>query len=327
MHPLKGCMAERQIPVSLLLKRGGKRSESSTAVSAKFRAHLPSPLLLPNLLLLSFSPLFLFLASSSSLRAMGPPKLKKSKPTPAGPSPKLAQISTLESLLTSTSSSSLNPLADLLHLVTSSPEPQVVHKGVYSLGRVFASLVESGKLDGTVVSEKEGGEKERKVREWVRARLAEFVSFLGGLMKDVEKDLRVSQTFLLVLVSWVRNEEQKRARTSSKSWSLSLTSPLGRCFCSYMYLLAHQRTDSTPLHLVPPSPPDSPFFSRSSLSSLTPPPLLPSLRPPPDPLPTPPLTSVPSSDSSSSLLLPPEEARPTSPSPRRISTTKTRRNL
>lgn len=163
----------------------------------------------------------------SSYAAMGPPKLKKSKPTPAGPSPKLAQIATLESLLTSTSTSSLNPLADLLHLVTSSPEPQVVHKGVYSLGRVFAALVESGKLDGTVVSEKEGGEKERKVREWVRARLAEFVGFLGGLMKDVEKDLRVSRFLLLHLAPRVRNFEHERARKerAQELHSFASTSP------------------------------------------------------------------------------------------------------
>ena len=212
-------------------KKGEKRrrcpqsSKIQSSPPPSFLLSLPLPLPPPPLLLPSF--LFPVALSPST---MGPPKLKKSKPTPAGPSPKLAQIATLESLLTSTSSASLNPLADLLHLVTSSPEPQVVHKGVYSLGRVFAALVESGKLDGTVVSEKEGGEKERKVREWVRARLAEFVGFLGGLMKDVEKDLRVSRLLVLFDPSWVRDFQQERARQNElKSCFLPLDLTFSTC--------------------------------------------------------------------------------------------------
>lgn len=130
---------------------------------------------------------------------MPPPKLKKSKSSSSsnpGPSPLLSQIASLESTLLSPSSLSLNPLADLLHLTTTSPDPSVVHKGVYALGRVFARLIESGRIvekrEGGGAVANEGGEKEAKVREWARARLAEFVAFAGGLMKDQEKDLRVS---------------------------------------------------------------------------------------------------------------------------------------
>jgi hypothetical protein len=102
----------------------------------------------------------------------------------------LARIATLEASLTEPSPRSLNPLADLLLLLTTSPEPEVVFKAVYACGRVLASLHEQGRLDAGK------DDKEKVVVSWLRARREEFVIFCGGLLKDEEKDLRVSFFFI-----------------------------------------------------------------------------------------------------------------------------------
>lgn len=112
------------------------------------------------------------------------PPSKKLKRTP---SPALAQIKSLEQSLLQ-ASASLNPLVPLLaHL--SAPEPEVVHAAVYSLGRVFSSLAAQGRLAFEKVKSETDGE--RQVREWLEARVGEWVKGCQGLMKDVEPDLRV----------------------------------------------------------------------------------------------------------------------------------------
>lgn len=124
---------------------------------------------------------------------MAPPRLKKSRSSAASHTNqqnviqlKIDRIQSLESSLSGPSPSSLNPLADLLLVLTSSVEPEVTFKALYAAGRVLASLHESGRFSL-------GGqdEKEKVVVSWLRGRLDEFVAFCGGLLKDQEKDLRV----------------------------------------------------------------------------------------------------------------------------------------
>lgn len=133
---------------------------------------------------------------------MVPPRSKKiktgSSSAASGSTSKVAQVQALErSLLPSSDdrAPSLNPLVDLLRLTTASPEPEVVHKGVYACGRVFAYLAVEGRVGQVAVGRAgkaaEVAEGEDKVRRWLADRLAEWVAFCQGLMKDVEGDLRV----------------------------------------------------------------------------------------------------------------------------------------
>lgn len=147
---------------------------------------------------------------------MAPPKLKKqkassSKSSSSKSSSKLSQIAQLEaSLLPSTSS--LNPLVDLLNLTTSSPEPELVHKAVYSLGRVFSALFTQNRLtyqprfrkkrdQDDELNEQAEIDREKLVADWTKARFDEYITFLGGLLKDVELELRVCFFFFFLVFS------------------------------------------------------------------------------------------------------------------------------
>lgn len=132
---------------------------------------------------------------------MAPPPTKKYKQRAAQkadassePSPKLAQVATLSRALSTaaTTGGNLNPLADLVELVRSSAEPEVVHSGVYALGRVFSALIVAGKTDVAQRSD----DHETVVRKWVTQRLDEYVDYCGSLFNDIEKDLRVSRSCL-----------------------------------------------------------------------------------------------------------------------------------
>ncbi len=82
-------------------------------------------------------------------------------------------------------SASLNPLADLLDLAVGARDAQNTSKAVYALYRVFVQLITNNKLSTG------GDEAARIVKTWLWERLNSYVEFLGGLMKDEEKMLRV----------------------------------------------------------------------------------------------------------------------------------------
>jgi U3 small nucleolar RNA-associated protein 19 len=130
--------------------------------------------------------------------------LPKSKaPKSAGP-PKTSSASAL-SLIPKLEAALLDPSYDpnpLLNLVALARHdtPEVVHKAVWALHRVFISYIDDGKVGG-LAGGLEQGEKERvsesvdearEVRGWVRDRLLEYVEVLGGLLRDTEPALRVS---------------------------------------------------------------------------------------------------------------------------------------
>lgn len=140
---------------------------------------------------------------------MPPPKSKKLKSSGSAGSAstsKVAQIKSLEQALLPSAadrSPSLNPLVDLLRLTTTAAEPEVVHKGVYACGRVFAYLAVEGRVGPSAVDARarkaaEVTEGEEKVRRWLADRLDEWVTFCQGLLKDVEGDLRVRQALAAV---------------------------------------------------------------------------------------------------------------------------------
>ncbi|KAK6904254.1 hypothetical protein I203_107770 [Kwoniella mangroviensis CBS 8507] len=121
----------------------------------------------------------------------------------------LSQITKLESTLLSDEYDP-NPLLPLIAL-SRHDDPQVVHKAVWALHRVFIKLIGDGRVGGlngdlTVKRSKledihEDNEndlnEEREVKGWVRERLLEYIEVLGGLVRDSEPALRSSSIPLL----------------------------------------------------------------------------------------------------------------------------------
>ena len=106
----------------------------------------------------------------------------------AKPHDDLTHIQHLEKLLLEAVSegTSLNPLVDLLDAAMDAGDPRVLFRCIYSLYRVFASIINTGMLAPTPDS----GAK--VVRTWIWERLNVFTDMLVGLMSDSEKSLGVS---------------------------------------------------------------------------------------------------------------------------------------
>ncbi|WVO22848.1 uncharacterized protein IAS62_004191 [Cryptococcus decagattii] len=104
-----------------------------------------------------------------------------------------AQIQKLEVSL-STDDFNPNPLLPLISFARHN-DPQVVHKAVWALHRVFIKYIADGKvagLSGDLVTpaKKPEIEGDVDVKGWVRERLLEYVEVLGGLIRDAEPALR-----------------------------------------------------------------------------------------------------------------------------------------
>ncbi|KAH9478549.1 hypothetical protein JR316_0009004 [Psilocybe cubensis] len=82
---------------------------------------------------------------------------------------------------------SLNPLADLLALAYDVEDPHDTSKAIYALYRVFVVIISNKKLDVG------GDEAAKVVKAWIWERLQSYTDFLGSLLQDDEKFLRVSK--------------------------------------------------------------------------------------------------------------------------------------
>jgi U3 small nucleolar RNA-associated protein 19 len=100
----------------------------------------------------------------------------------------LVHIQRLEKLLLNAvaEGTSFNPLVDLLDAAMIAEDPHLLFKCIYSLYRIFASIIDTGML----VPTPDSGAK--VVRTWVWEKLNIFTDMLVGLMSDSEKSLRVS---------------------------------------------------------------------------------------------------------------------------------------
>lgn len=81
---------------------------------------------------------------------------------------------------------SLNPLADLVDLTTTTKSPQDTSKAIYALYRVFVVVISNDKLG------LDGDDAAKVVKAWLWDRLNTYVDYLGSLLKDEERTLRVS---------------------------------------------------------------------------------------------------------------------------------------
>ena len=116
----------------------------------------------------------------------------------------ISKIAALETKLLSTPYNP-NPLVQLLNFARH-PAPDVVHKAIWALHRVFIRYIKDGKVGGIsdtalrrrsnsaleAEDDQTEGMEAREVRGWVRDRLLEYVEVLGGLVRDREPGLRVS---------------------------------------------------------------------------------------------------------------------------------------
>lgn len=119
----------------------------------------------------------------------------------------IKQIPTFEASLLADLSDP-NNLLPLLSLARHA-YPEVVHKDIWALHRVFIPLISAGKVGGLVstsLASRGSGEDEvdevevgsgREVKIWVRERLVEYLEILAGLLRDNEAALRVSQLLRL----------------------------------------------------------------------------------------------------------------------------------
>lgn len=128
--------------------------------------------------------------ASSSLGSHKPPKrLKLSKNDSGDTHRTVRNIEDTENTVAAalTSNASLNPLANLLHIASSSSDADVVLKAVFSLYRLFILITQKG-----IFTVHDDEDIERKtVRNWVAARLDTFADMLCTLLQDEEKTLRV----------------------------------------------------------------------------------------------------------------------------------------
>lgn len=130
--------------------------------------------------------------AASSLGLQRPQKKLKSSKSDKGDTHRtVRKIEDIENTVANalTSNASLNPLADLLHIASSSSDADIVLKAVFSLYRLFTLIVQRGIL---AVNEDEDIER-KSVRNWVAARLESFADLLCALLQDEEKTLRVCE--------------------------------------------------------------------------------------------------------------------------------------
>jgi hypothetical protein len=85
-----------------------------------------------------------------------------------------------------TKNGSLNSLADLLGLAYTVEDPHDTSKAIYALYRVFVVIISNKKLDLS------GDEAAKVVKAWIWERFQSYIDFLGSLLQDEEKFLRVS---------------------------------------------------------------------------------------------------------------------------------------
>ncbi|KAA1472374.1 CBF-domain-containing protein [Dentipellis sp. KUC8613] len=119
-------------------------------------------------------------------------------------------VGRLESTITDAiaTNASLNPLTDLLHLASTSPDAGIVHRCIYALYRLFVSLIDKGAL------QPQNEEGSKVVRQWILERLDEFSSLLHSLLRDEESSLRTSA--LSILFSLLKHLSKSLSKSSTR---------------------------------------------------------------------------------------------------------------
>jgi hypothetical protein len=113
----------------------------------------------------------------------------------------LRMLPALEQQLTSTEYDP-NPLIPLLSLARH-PEPEVVHKAIWALYRVFNKFINEDRLQGLGLlpfdrtKTNEVKDQSKMVRRWMEERLYDYADILAGCLRDREPSLRKSGSSLI----------------------------------------------------------------------------------------------------------------------------------
>ena len=125
------------------------------------------------------------LALSSTMAPHSLPPTKKRKITQKSTT---SEFKTLENDISNAlaNNGSLNSLADAICVMQDTGDARDVSKIVYSLYRSFVLIISNGRLS------LDKDEKSQAVKKWILEHLSTYVDYLGGLLQDEEKFLRVS---------------------------------------------------------------------------------------------------------------------------------------
>lgn len=99
-------------------------------------------------------------------------------------------IAALERSIVESGVQDLNPLVDLLTYLVPEQSSKVVHASAFACQRTFTTLARAGKL-APASSQVNEGEAIKQVRDWLRARLADFADKLSHLLRYPEASIRV----------------------------------------------------------------------------------------------------------------------------------------
>lgn len=143
--------------------------------------------------------------SSSVSRKVVTPKASTSA------APPLEQISQLEKKLTSSTSKNadLNPLLDLLDIVSKSKKVKTQVAGLNALHNAFTVLISQGKVLGKVRQQTQDEQADPQasalmaVREWVKERWNDYQTLLCALLSSPEPALAVRCHHLYVQLQWL----------------------------------------------------------------------------------------------------------------------------
>jgi len=113
----------------------------------------------------------------------------------------LSRIKKFEDEITSAivENSSLNKISDFISFFFDLVDPHDSSKGIYALYRVFVSVILNGNLSPG------GDDTAKMVKAWLWEKLMSYVDFLGGLLQDEEKFLRVISSIVCqtLITDWV----------------------------------------------------------------------------------------------------------------------------
>lgn len=128
-----------------------------------------------------------------------PPPAKRRKVDPNDTQGDSQQIEKLEEdlKLAIENSSSLNALADLLKEATKNKtRPQVLHKAIYALYRVFSLLISGNWYH----SSSRQSQKNLVIRKWLVERLDQYLELLSSLLEHAELTISVCIVYLFACV-------------------------------------------------------------------------------------------------------------------------------
>ncbi|KZS98215.1 CBF-domain-containing protein [Sistotremastrum niveocremeum HHB9708] len=109
-------------------------------------------------------------------------------------------IATLEKSLMASAENTTSVKVELAKLVKATKkatDPEITHKGIYALYRVFVSLASSGRLVGT---QKADNEEKKALRNELLKQLKTYGEFLSSLLKDQEESLHIAALQILMSV-------------------------------------------------------------------------------------------------------------------------------